>query len=296
MLVFGTNSEHFTPTYTDTPVRYSDAVATAPPGSAQFAPADLARLGRTSLNLLFTPGPSAPPLEDAAAALAGHPRELFAIASALPSARGERLLRLSQRPVSAGEREAAAARLVRGAFWYLAYELAPELWDRLAAAEPVAPGLLADLPADGARVLEVGAGSGRLTAALAGRAALLVALEPCPPLRALLRERLPGVAVAAAVGHGLPVASGWADLVASCATFGPDPPQGGEVVRSELERCARPGGAVALVSPEDPGWWRERGYELREYPEPPARFDPDVEAFFGPPHPPCRLLYKRLAT
>ncbi|HSR23665.1 MAG TPA: hypothetical protein VLW53_08950, partial [Candidatus Eisenbacteria bacterium] len=82
----------------------------------------------------------------------------------------------------------------------------------------------------------------------------------------------------------------------SCATFGPDPPQGGEEVLRELERCARPGGVVALVSPEEPRWWQQRGYELRVYPVPDARLDPDVEAFFGPPHPPHRLLYKRLAT
>jgi hypothetical protein len=53
---------------------------------------------------------------------------------------------------------------------------------------------------------------------------------------------------------------------------------------------------VALVSPEDEAWWRERGYALRVYPEPRARLDPEVEAFFGPPHPPHRLLYKRLTT
>jgi SAM-dependent methyltransferase len=222
------------------------------------------------------------------------------VASALPPARAERLLRLGRHPPAAGEREAAARRLVRGAFWHLAYELTPDLWDRLAAAEPVVPALLADLladlPAGGARVLEVAAGTGRLTAALHARAAQLVALEPCRPLRTLLRQRLPAVQVVAAVGHRLPIASGWADLVVSCATFGPDPPQGGEEVRAELERCARPGGAVALVSPERPSWWRQRGYSLRTYPAPKVRLDPDLEAFFGPAHPPCRLLYKRLAT
>src|SRR5689334_7124931 len=103
----------------------------------------------------MTPGPSAPPLEDVAAALSGQPRELLAVASALPPARGERLLRLSQRPVAADERVAAVRRLVRGAFWYLAYELETYLWDRLAADEPVAPALLSELPAYGARVLEV---------------------------------------------------------------------------------------------------------------------------------------------
>lgn len=277
-------------------MRYSEAVAAAPPGSARFEPADLARLGRSTLHLLLAPGPSAPPLEDVAAALAGRPRELFAVASALPPARGERLLRLSQRPAPAGEREAAGRRLVRAAFWYLVYELAPDLWARLAAAETIAPALVADLPADGARVLEVAAGTGRLTAALAARAARLLALEPCPPLRERLRRRLPGVWVAAAAGHRLPVVSGWADLVVSCATFGPDPPLGGEEVRRELEQCARPGGLVALVSPEAPEWWRADGYESRTYPEPVVRLDPDLEAFFGPAHPPHLLLYKRLAT
>jgi SAM-dependent methyltransferase len=277
-------------------MRYEEAIATAPAGSERFQPEDVARLDRVTLRLLLAPGPSAPPLDDVAAALAGEPGALLAIASALPPARGERLLRLGQRRWPAADREAAGRRVVRGAFWYLAYELAADLWDRLARAEPVAPALLADLPADGARVLEVAAGSGRLTAALAPRAACLVAVEPCGPLRDLLRRRLPGVVAVAGAGHQLPVMDGWADLVASCATFGPHAPLGGDGVAAELERCCRPGGAVALVSPEEPAWWEERGYELRDYPEPEARFDPDVEAFFGPPHPPHRLLYKRVAT
>jgi SAM-dependent methyltransferase len=275
-------------------VRYAEAVEAAPPGSERFQARDVARLSPTALNLLFEPGPSAPPLEEAAAALAAEPSALYQVAAALPPARGERLLRLGQRPVPSGERSAAARRLVRGAFWFLTYELAFELWDRLAAAEPVAPGLLADLPADGLRVLDVGAGSGRLTAALAPRAALLVAVEPSPPLRRLLADRFPCVCVVAGVGHRLPFVSGWADLVVSCATFGPHPPMGGEAVLAELERCLRPGGTLAMVGPEEPVWWRDRGFELLTYPEPPARFDPELEAFFGPPHPPHRLLLKRL--
>jgi len=274
-------------------VRYAEAVAAAPPGSKRFQAADLARLGRTTLNLLFEPGPSSPPLEDVAAAVGCDHEALYAIASALPAQRGERLLRLGQRRVPKAERDTAARRLVRGSFWYLTYELAPDLWDRLAAAEPVAPELLADLPADGARVVEVAAGSGRLTAALAGRADRLIALEPCPPLRRLLRQRHPGVCVVAAVGHRLPIRSGWADLVVSCATFGPHPPLGGEPVVAELERCARPGGVIALISPEEPSWWQAHGYEMRSYPPPPVSLEADLEEFFGPAHPPRRLLLKQ---
>jgi SAM-dependent methyltransferase len=275
-------------------VRYSEAVETAPPGSDRFQAKDLARLSRTALNLLFEPGPSAPPLEDAAAALTADTAALQAIASALPPARGERLLRLSQRAASPQARATAASRLVRGCFWFLAYELVPELWDRLAAAEPVAPELLADLPADGARVLDVGAGSGRLTAALAPRAASLVAIEPSPPLRRLLAKRFPCVKVVAGVGHRLPLRSGWADLVVSCATFGPHAPLGGDAVLGELERCVRVGGTLGMVGPEEPGWWEQRGFRLVSYPPPAARLDPDLEAFFGPPHPPHRLLLKRM--
>jgi SAM-dependent methyltransferase len=275
-------------------VRYAEAVEAAPPGSDRFQAKDVARLSPTALNLLFEPGPSAPPLEDVAAALAPEPSALYQVASALPPGRGERLLRLGQRPLALDERAAAARRLVRGAFWFLAYELCPELWDRLAAAEPVAPGLLADLPADGARVLDVGAGSGRLTGALAPRAALLVAVEPSGPLRRMLAARFACVRVVAGVGHRLPLVSGWADLVVSCATFGPHPPLGGEAVLAELERCLRPGGTLAMVGPEEPAWWQRRGCELITYPEPEARFDPELEAFFGQPHPPHRLLIKRL--
>ena len=92
----------------------------------------------------------------------------------------------------------------------------------------------------------------------------------------------------------MPIVSGWADLVVSCGTFGPHPPMGGELVRAELERCVRPGGTVALVAPENPSWWRSRGYSHSVYPEPEAHLDDEVLDFFGPPRPPRHLLLKRL--
>jgi hypothetical protein len=98
--------------------------------------------------------------------------------------------------------------------------------------------------------------------------------------------------VVAGVADRLPVASEWAGLVVSCATLGPDPPQGGERARAELERCAGPGGLVALITPEAPEWWIERGYEMTIYPAPAVRLAPDLEAFFGPAHPPDRLLLR----
>ena len=42
------------------------------------------------------------------------------------------------------------------------------------------------------------------------------------------------------------------------------------------------------------GWWEARGFRSLDYPPPSAHFEPDLEAFFGPPHPPHRLLLKHL--
>jgi hypothetical protein len=272
-------------------VRYSEAVLAAPPGSAQFQPADLARLTPSTLHRVLAPMPSAPPLEDVAAALGRQPKDLFKVAAALESARGERLLRLSQRPVPDAEREAAGARVVRGLFWTLVYELEPERWVALAEAEPISPQLLRDLPAAGARVLEVGAGAGRLTAHLAGVAAVVVALEPCPALRERLRGRSRAHVVGGVTQH-LPLVSGWADLATAGAAMGSQPPLGGPDALAELERVVRPGGSVALISPQDPEWFQGRGYELREYPVPEVPARPDLTSYFGPLTPPNTLLVK----
>ena len=43
-------------------MRYHEAIATAPPGSDRFEAADLGRLDRSALHLLFTPGPLAAPV------------------------------------------------------------------------------------------------------------------------------------------------------------------------------------------------------------------------------------------
>ena len=107
----------------------------------------------------------------------------------------------------------------------------------------------------------------------------------------LLGARLAGLlapfplygSVLAAFAHALPVRDGWADVVTACASIGSQPPLGGEAVLGELERCCRPGGAVALIGPEDPSWFEARGYRRLDFGQleaPPC--DPEVEAFFGP--------------
>ena len=231
---------------------YSELVASAPPGSAEFNAADLGRLPpglvRSRLELM--------PADERGLYEAGDP--------------------------------AAARRLVRALGWELVYWLRPETWDALSRAEPIHPGILEALPADGARVLEVGAGSGRLTAALAGRARMLIAIEPVAPLREMLAERVPTVAVLDAVAEDIPVPDRWADLTVSCATLGPE-----ESPFAELRRCTRDGGTLALVSPRRPDWFEAHGWRRLTFD--PAQVaipehDPALERFFGPIDPPHELL------
>ena len=184
----------------------------------------------------------------------------------------------------------ATRRVLRASFWTLVYNLLPDRWDALSRVEPIHPGVLEALPADGARVLEVGAGSGRLTVSLAPRARSLIAVEPVAPLRAILQERVPGIAILGAVAQDLPVADRWADLTVACAIPGPD-----AASVWEMERCTSRGGRVALISPEHPEWFEANGWQrLRFDPAEVAipRHDPALEAFFGPLDPPHELLLK----
>jgi SAM-dependent methyltransferase len=151
--------------------------------------------------------------------------------------------------------------------WELLYRLEPGLYDRLVSAERLHPGVLKWLPRRVDRIVEVGAGAGRLTLELVGRGREVVAIEPAMPLRQILTRKL------GEAGHGdrarvipgffdaLPAASGSADLVAACSAFTPAAGHGGEAGLSEMERVCRPGGCVAIVWPNNLDWLAAHGYE-----------------------------------
>jgi SAM-dependent methyltransferase len=167
--------------------------------------------------------------------------------------------------------------------WELLYRLEPELFDRLATAERLHPGVVGWLPADAGQIAEIGAGSGRLTMQLIERGQRIVAVEPALPLRRLLRAKL------AAAGHGdrvrvvpgffdeLPLPSGSADLVVACSAFTPAPQHGGAAGLAEMERVGRPGGLVAIVWPNHLDWLAAHGYRYVSFPGP-------MSVEFGSPH------------
>ena len=158
--------------------------------------------------------------------------------------------------------------------WELLYRLEPGLYDRLVTAEHLHPGILRWLPAAADRIVEVGAGTGRLTLELAGRGREVVAIEPVAPFRQILQRKLARagradrVRVVPGFFDDLPVASGRADLVVACSVLTPAAGHGGEAGLAEMERACRPGGCVAIIWPNHIGWLAAHGYEYLSFPGP----------------------------
>ncbi|MDI1465149.1 class I SAM-dependent methyltransferase [Catellatospora sp. KI3] len=97
-------------------------------------------------------------------------------------------------------------------------------------------------PAPGARVLDLGAGTGKLTAALASVSADVTAVEPDPAMLAELRRRLPDVRALAGSAEAIPLPDASVDVVLAgnamhwfdMAVAGP-----------EIARVLTPGGILA---------------------------------------------------
>ncbi len=139
------------------------------------------------------------------------------------------------------------------------------------------------LAGDPQRVIDLGAGTGKLTRALVDRVEVVVAVEPDPAMRAALSERLPGTSVLAGTGEDIPLRQGYADAVlVGQAWHWIDP----ERAVPEVARVLRSGGILGLAwndrDEEDP-WVRELSTLLREFgTSPDVGFEPRVGPPFGP--------------
>jgi SAM-dependent methyltransferase len=182
--------------------------------------------------------------------------------------------------------------VLRALFWTFVYHLEPHLWDELARVEPIHPELLSALPEFANCALDIGAGSGRLTAHLVSRCRHVIAVEPSAGLRSLLYSRLPKASIVAAWAEALPLRDGCSQLTTACGSLGPDP-----AVLRELHRVTSVGGVIALISPESPEWFEAQGWRRLSLPAPRATdHDHWIDDFFGPPDPPHELVMTRVTT
>jgi SAM-dependent methyltransferase len=100
------------------------------------------------------------------------------------------------------------------------------------------------VPAGAQVVVDVGAGTGLLSRALASRVARVAAVEPDSRMRAVLRSRSPGVEVVAGRGEALPLPDASADGVfASSAWHWLDP----ALAVPEISRVLRDGGRLGVL-------------------------------------------------
>jgi SAM-dependent methyltransferase len=107
------------------------------------------------------------------------------------------------------------------------------------------PPLLDLLPLErDATVLDLGAGTGKLTQILVDRYSRVIAVEPLDELRAILAERVPQADVRAGVAEEIPLADAEVDGVFAGQAFHWF---ANDAAVAEIARVLRPGGVIALL-------------------------------------------------
>lgn len=96
----------------------------------------------------------------------------------------------------------------------------------------------------GRTILEVGAGTGVMTARLVDTGACVCAVEPVEAMRIRLARRAAGAMVVAGAAGALPIRDGWADAVVCATSFHWF---AAAATLREFDRVLAPGGVLALI-------------------------------------------------
>ncbi len=155
--------------------------------------------------------------------------------------------------------------IIEKLFWPLVYWNDPDEYDELVAGETIHPDVLATLDLAGRLVCDIGAGAGRFTLYAAPRATSVIAVDAAPGLLELLMRKASHAAVdnispRRGSFSSLPVDDASVDVAVACSSFTNQGSDRGEQALREAERIVRPGGQVAVIWPQEPRWFQERGY------------------------------------
>jgi len=123
------------------------------------------------------------------------------------------------------------------------FDRAADAYERTRPDYPDALLELVPVPAD-ATVLDLGAGTGKLTRVLARRYRQVIAVEPLDGMRAILEAVVPGVESRAGSAEAIPLADASVDAVFAAQAFHWF---ANDEAVAELARVLRPGGVLALV-------------------------------------------------
>jgi SAM-dependent methyltransferase len=159
-----------------------------------------------------------------------------------------------------------------------------EVADAYDRGRPGYPGAAVDwlLASDPRRILDLGAGTGKLTEAIVDRADAVVAVEPSEGMRLVLARKLPTVTVLAGTAEAIPLPSDSVDaVVVGQAWHWVDAPR----AAPEVARVLAPDGMLGLIwndRDEDDPWIAGLTALLEEYgTNPDSECEPVVGAPFG---------------
>jgi SAM-dependent methyltransferase len=238
----------------------------APPRARDFVLRHLDALDDEALSVFLQPGDAGVEPAVLGTAAQGERDTLAArLSAALPPEARARFRAALEAPAAADEVERAGRHVVDSLFWVLLYWHDPQAYEELVAGEHIHPRILDALRLEQRTVCDVGAGAGRFTILAAALAAKVVAVDEVPPLLRRLEQRLrelgiDNVDVRRGSFAALPLDDASVDIAVACSSLTSCEPFGGDPALAEMERIVRPGGEIAIIWPDRPEWFRERGF------------------------------------